>query len=273
MKAIILCVILALMAAVAAGGYALAKPSADFHKVGNDVSDDWGICRNRAFGNDGFYQLSESGFRPVIAFESLGEHADSAYRLGEQVAQEDTDNISRAETIFYFVRDRVNYTPDTDQFEYDEFAQNADELLQTIIREGVGRGDCEDSAVLLAVMYRGAGLRSAIAIGEEHTAALVFLPEYRKASAVFTINDEPGWVWSEATGRKNPLGWVPKDYVGKALAAYEIIAEPVTTEPPPAPATAVSGKGEEGGGSFPFPFIGIMFLLWLIPMFRRKRAR
>ncbi|GAH45380.1 unnamed protein product, partial [marine sediment metagenome] len=69
--------------------------------------------------------------------------------------------FQRAEAVFRFVRDRVKYTPDIDQFDYEEFAQNADELASSIDQNGVGYGDCEDSAVLLAVMYKGAGFRSA----------------------------------------------------------------------------------------------------------------
>jgi hypothetical protein len=29
----------------------------------------------------------------------------------------------------------------------------------------------------------------------------------------------PGWVWAEATGKNNPLGWVPKKLTGVKLAA------------------------------------------------------
>lgn len=274
MKALITCSILVLALTLIAGGYALAVPSSGFNEAAGEVSDDWGVYRTRSYGDDGFFQLSSSGFRPVIAFESLGEHSGAAYRLGEQVAAEYSDDVSRAETVFYFVRNRVTYTTDTDQFKYDEFARNADELAGEIIEKGSAGGDCEDSAVLVAVMCRGAGLRSAIAIGEGHTAALVYLPEYRQASAVFTLDGEPGWIWCEATGRNNPLGWVSGEFVNQNLAAYEVTTEAVTTGPAPAPSIAVAGKSDEDGGSFsfPFPFIGIIFLLWIIPMFRRRRV-
>ena len=251
-----------------------ATPSADFSETGGEVFDDWGIYRTRAFGKDGFYQLSEATFRPVIAFESLGEESGLAYRLGEQIAAEYPDRIERAEAIFRFVRDRVVYTPDIDQFRYDEFAQNADELAITIDQNGVAYGDCEDSAVLLAVMYRGAGLRSAIALGEGHTAALVYLPDYKKASAVFELDGEAGWLWVEATGKTNPLGWVPKEFIGASVAAYEIGEEQVTSQEPAAPSTAVAPKTGATSSSFRPPFFLIVVGIFsLTSLFRRRRRR
>ena len=193
-----------------------------------------------------------------------------AYSLGEQIAAKYPDQIQRAEAVFSFVRDRVNYTSDIDQFKFDEFAQNADELARVIDQDGIGYGDCEDSAVLLAVMYKGAGYRSAIVVGPGHTAALVYLPKYKKATAPFELEGETGWIWAEATGRNNPLGWVPKELIDAELAAYEISEEamdqpqPVTTPSPVVTKT--------GGGVQPFPFIGVIGLLWFLSLFRRRRA-
>ncbi len=273
MKRIMVLLGLAFVTGLAATSYALATPSADFHEINGDIFDDWQISRTRAFGEDGFYQISETGFRPVIAFESLGENADLAYNLGKQFVQQYPDEGQRAEEIFYFVRDRVKYTPDIDQFKYDEFAQNADELAMLIDQNGVGYGDCEDSAVLLAVMYKGAGYRSAILVAPSHTAALVHLPNYSKATAVFELDGEPDWVWAEATGSNNPLGWIPKEFIDAELAAYEISGEAVIpAKPTTAPAATVTGTG--GGSSFsPFPFVSIIGFLWLISLFRRRRPR
>lgn len=264
--------ILVLIIWLAATGYVSATPSEGFRETDGDLFDDWGICRTRASGEDGFYQVSETGFRPVIAFESLGEETNLAYSLGEQFVQKYPDRRQRAEKIFYFVRDRVKYTSDKDQFKHDEFAQNADELATAIEQDGVAYGDCEDSAILLAVMYQGAGYRSAIAIGPSHTAALVYLPEYKKAS-VFVLEGETGWIWAEATGKNNPLGWLPKDLINAELAAYEISAEAIGPgKPIIAPLTTVTKSGG-GSSSFPFPFFGIIGLLWFMSLFRRKRAR
>ncbi len=265
--------LLALVAGLAATGYVMATPSADFHETNGELFDDWGIYRTRAFDEDGFYQITETGFRPVIAFESLGEGTDLAYRLGEQIANKYSDPIQGAEAIFHFVRDRVSYTPDIDQFRYEEFAQNADELADTIVQNGIGYGDCEDSTILLAVMYKGGGYRSAIVVGPSHTAALVYLPNYNKATAVFELEDESGWVWAEATGKNNPLGWVPKDLINANLAAYEIKEEVIAQLKPTTAPSAVVTKTGAGGLSTPFPFIGIIGLLWFMSLFRRRRRR
>ncbi len=270
---VLLGLIVVLLGGLATAGYASASSSEGFHEINGDVFDDWEICRTRAFGEDGFYQISETTFRPVIVFESLGEGAALAYSLGEQIAGKYPDPLPRAEAVFQFVRDRVKYTPDIDQFDHEEFALNADELATSIDQNGVGYGDCEDSAVLLAVMYKGAGYRSAIVVGSGHTAALVYLPDYKKATAVFELEGEPGWVWAEATGKNNPLGWVSKEFINVELAAYEIGEEAIApTEPTTAPAVAVAGTSG-GISSQPFPFIGIIGLLWFMSLFRRRRAR
>lgn len=269
---VLLSLILVFTAGLAATGYASANPSAGFHERNGDIFDDWGISRTRAFGEDGFYQISETGFRPVIVFESLGEEAALAYDLGRQMADKYPDQVQRAEQIFKFVRDRVKYTSDIDQFKHDEFAQNADEVAATLEQDGVAYGDCEDSAVLLAVMYKGAGYRSAIAVAPGHTAALVYLPEYKKAS-FFELGGESGWVWAEATGKNNPLGWVSKELVNKELAAYEITEETIVPDKTTAAPVIAITKTEGGGGS-PFPFFSIFAFLWFISLFRRKkRAR
>ncbi len=268
---ILLSLILISVVGLATTGYALAIPSAGFYERDGDVFDDWEISRTRAFGEDGFYQISETAFRPVIAFESLGGNTDLAYSLGEQIAAKYPDQIQRAEAVFSFVRDRVNYTSDIDQFEFDEFAQNADELAMVIDQDGIGYGDCEDSAVLLAVMYKGAGYRSAIVIGSGHTAVLVYLPDYNKATTVFALEGEPGWVWAEATGKNNPLGWVPKEFINVEVAAYEIKAETIAAAKTTAAySTAVAATGKTTS-SQPFPFFSIILLLWFLPLFRRRR--
>jgi hypothetical protein len=274
MKVKVIAILAAVLAGLIATNYAWATPSANFNELNGEVSDDWGILRTRADGHNGFYQLSETSFRPVITFESLGTDAALAYELGQTFADEQPDSLKRAEAIFQFVRDRVDYTPDVDQFGFEEFAQNADELATTINRDGRGYGDCEDSAVLLAVIYKGAGYRSAIAVGQGHTACLVYLPDYDKATTVFELDGEPGWIWAEATGRNNPLGWAPKEFLNAEVAVYEIGDETVESQgPPPEPATAIAPGS--GGTSIaqPPPFLLVIAFLWIISFVRRRRRR
>jgi hypothetical protein len=122
-------------------------------------------------------------------------------------------------------------------------------------------------------MYKGAGYRSAIVVGEGHTACLLYLPEYSKATTVFEIAGEPGWLWAEATGKNNPLGWVPKEFIGVQLAAYEIATEKVAlTEPTKEPSVAYAESGERTT-SVPIPFLSIIGFMLLLSLFRRGRKR
>jgi predicted transglutaminase-like cysteine proteinase len=279
---VLLGLIVVLLAVVAAAGHVWAFPSQDFHTRGGDIFDDWEICRTAASGVDGFYQVSETGFRPVIAFESLGEEVDLAYSLGEQIADKYPDRLQRAEAVFDFVRDSVEYTSDIDTFGSEEFAQNADELAATIVEDGKGEGDCEDMTVLLAVMFKAAGFRSAIMLLSGHTSVLVYLPGYNKATAFFELEGETGWIWAEATGKNNPLGWAPEQYLDMDIPAYEILAETPAYEipagavapltPPPAAETAFAGTGE-GAASPPYLFFIVIGLLWCLSLLRRARRR
>jgi hypothetical protein len=131
-------------------------------------------------------------------------------------------------------------------------------------------------------MYQAAGFRSAIVLPSGHTAVLVYLPDYNEATAFFELEGESGWVWAEATGRNNPLGWAPKEYLDMEIPAYEISAEipayeipagavaPLT--PPPDPAIAFAGTGE-GVTYRPYLFFIVIGLLWCMSLFRRRRRR
>jgi predicted transglutaminase-like cysteine proteinase len=271
-----------LLAGLATVGQVWAFPSGNFYQRGGQVFDDWDICRTDASGADGYYQIEDNGFRPIIAFESLGEEADLAWSLGQQFAAQYPDRLQRAGAVFDFVRDRVQYTSDIDTFGDEEFAQNADELAATVVDEGTGRGDCEDMTVLLAVLYKAAGFRSAIMLLPEHTAVLVYLPDYSRATAFFDLNGESGWVWAEATGRNNPLGWAPKQYLDEQIPAYEISSEvpsygipagePAALTPPPAAEIAFSGTGQ--GSSYPpYLFLVMLGFLFFLSLLRRRRRR
>ena len=249
----------------------LAIPSAKFYQEGGEIFDDWDICRTEAAGQDGFFQISATGFYPIIVGESLGQNADQAYRIGQQFAEDYSDTFQRAEGIFAFVRDRVRYTSDESQFGFAEFARNADELVVTIGDAGVAYGDCEDYAVLLAVMYKGAGFRSAVVLAPEHAAALVYLPGYRQVNRTLSVAGETGWIWAEATGGNNPLGWMPEEFLGTDLEVYEVEDEALTKgEPPDKPSVVITPDSGSSGINIS-PFFVVIGLLFLISLLRRRR--
>jgi transglutaminase-like putative cysteine protease len=209
---ILVAVVMLFMAAIAL--LSLAWVFRSFEVTDKPVYDSWNICRTTDVAPDGYLKFRSTDFQPVIAYESLGENTGRAYRLGQEFAKKYPDKYQRAEKIFDYARDMVRYTPDIDQFGHRDFAQNADEVEATLSKKGLARGDCEDSAVFLAVMYKGAGYRSAIVLVKRqtggHVAALVYLPGYSKANRFLSVNGETGWVWGEATGKTNDLGWAPE---------------------------------------------------------------
>jgi len=212
-----------------------AWPSGDFYEEDDNIFDDWHVCRTNAYGEGGFFpvkveEISETEYdytlRAVIPLESVGEYIDTAYRLGEQFADEYPDRHQRAEKVFEYVRDRIQYTPDIDQWDIGEYAENADEVANTIQKDGMTYGDCEEFATLLTVMYQGAGFRSAIVCFPGHSAVLVHVPGYEKANRQFNFEGASGWVWAEATAKTNPFGWCPPlEEVEKPILAYEISSE------------------------------------------------
>ena len=193
---------------------ALVRPVKSLGEKGKPVFDTWNVCRTSDAAPDGYLKFSSTGFEPVITVESLGENASIAYKLGQEIAEDYPNIYQRAEKVFDYVRDIVQYTPDIDQFGRKEFAQSADEMATTVEEKGLAYGDCEDYAIFLTVMYKGAGCRSAIVLVKTetggHVAALVYLPGYSKANRFLTVNGETGWVWAEATCRTNDFGWMPE---------------------------------------------------------------
>lgn len=250
----------------------LAVPTSSFYEGGSDIYDDWDVCRTRGDGSDGFLSYAGGEFDPIIAYESLGDNAGRAYVTGFQFAQEYPDLDLRAEAIFAYARDGVSYTSDRSQFGYVEFAQNADELAGIIAGEGKAYGDCEDYAFLLGVMYLGAEMRSAIVLAPDHAATLVYLPGYVGANRVLTLDGEEGWIWAEATGGNNPLGWMPDQYMRVDLAARELKNIGLPAPAPQTKPVVEVTRGQGGGFSLPVPpFWLIMIGLWLISRVGRRR--
>lgn len=240
-----------------------------FYKQGGEIYDSWHISRTRSEGEDGFFQVSQKGFRPIITFESLGRNAGVTYRLGQEFLRRFPDPVERAEQIYEFVRDNVRYTHDIDRFGYPEFAQNADELVGKI-ENGKAYGDCEDYAIVLATICKAAGHRSAIALIPGHAAALVYLPGYRKAPISFELNQQPGWIWAEATGRNNPLGWCPKQAMRGNILAYEITEiEDLTPKVEPKGQIIHVKEKEASRGRRGVPLLSTSLIMWTIPSISR----
>ncbi|MFC2016261.1 transglutaminase domain-containing protein [Chloroflexota bacterium] len=253
---------------------ALASPSQGFFERGDDIYDSFGISRNRSVGEDGFMQISEDSFAPIITRESLGENMDVAWKLGQEFAEKYPEPNQRARQIFYFVRNNVVYTSDKDEFGREEFAQNADELAGAILENGAAPGDCEDAAILLAVIYKAAGFRSAIVLTTDHAATLVYLPDYNETARALTLEDEAGWVWAEATGRTNPLGWFAPSLVNKLMVAREVSDDTIPKKELTYRVTSIQRASSRGGFSFGgiSPFFSVLLMLWLFSSMRKRPA-
>ncbi|MFW6056000.1 MAG: transglutaminase domain-containing protein [Chloroflexota bacterium] len=251
----------------------VAIPTGSYYGEGDMVYDDWDVCRTRGDGADGFLRYVGASFEPVIARESLGDNAHVAYSRGKDFIPKYPDRVERAEAIFSYVRDNVHYMSDKSQFGHVVFAQNADELYSEMMEEGRAYGDCEDYAVLLGVMCLGAGLRSAIVLAPDHAATLVYVPDYRLANRVLTVNGEHGWVWAEATGRNNPFGWMPERYMRVGLAAHELQDRGLAPSPPTDKPEVTLTRSTGAGFSLPVPpFYLIVGLLWLVSRLGRRRS-
>ena len=278
LKAPLAALLVILAVGLIAPSLAGAAASENFFRLGSDIVDDWGVVRTRASGVNGFLGVTATGFDPIIARESLGERADIAWQLGEEFARKYPDRNQRAERIFNYVRDRVVYTSDSDQFGTPEFAQNADEVAMTIVANGSALGDCEDSAVLLAVMYKAAGYRSAMVLMPGHVATLVYLPEYKKAARKLSLAGEGGWVWAEATGANNPFGWVPEALISDGILASEVLAGALEGQRDATSAATVEDEPTRSGGGGSsikglLLLVMVMGVLWLMAGGRGTKGR
>jgi len=197
----------------------LADQSEGFTRKGYYWYDDWGVNRNNAAGDDGYL--------PAIVYESLGQNVELAHQFGRWFLTEYSDRVTRAEKIMSFVQSMVKYKYDeenpyvlavTRNDKQEEWAWNPDEMAHMIAlaydNREVAYGDCEDFAFILTVMYFAAGYDVTIVDATDHIAILIWLPEYPNANVYWDVDDGrgAGWIWVEATGDRNPLGWTPDDY-------------------------------------------------------------
>lgn len=176
--------------------------------------DSWGFNRN--------YYGGDNGYMPNVAYETLGINRESAYDLGEWFRASYADNVQRAVAILRYVQRWTEYGFDADNVvmggvPQEEWAWNADEMAHMFnaTTNTVAVGDCEDIAFLCATIYMGAGFDAAMVLAPRHVALLIWLPEYPNANYYWDIQNDgrgEGWIWVEATGEQNPLGWTPPDF-------------------------------------------------------------
>jgi len=215
---------------------ASAFPASNFSQQYGDWYDNWGIDRNDA----GTYG-DLPGYLPNLAYETLGDNKELAYSIGQWFLENYTSKTDRAVAILKYVQTWTYYGYDSDNFirngvAQDEWAQNADEFAHAF-NETTGVkavGDCEDMAFLCGTIYVGAGFDAAVIDATDHCALLIWLPEFSNANDYWDINDGrgAGWIWVEATGSSNPLGWTPSDFEDGGWTAYPITNSSVFVNAP-----------------------------------------
>ena len=230
---LLFCILIAAVNQTASG-----VPASSFTLENGDWYDNFGINRN--------YYAGPDGFLPNLAYETLGENKELAYSIGERFQANYVSKTGRAVAILKYVQTWTEYGYDGDNvvrngIAQDEWAWNADEMAHAFNEvTGVKAiGDCEDMAFLCGTIYVGAGFDAAIVDATDHAALLIWLPEFSNANSYWDLpNDgrDAGWIWVEATGKYNPLGWTPPDFGDGGWTAYPIgplesVPEPVPPQP------------------------------------------
>jgi hypothetical protein len=207
-------------------GRARGIPSSGFTTKNGEWYDSFGIDRNQYDGSHGYL--------PNMAYETLNANRELAYSIGAWFQDNYPSTTARAKAILQYVQTWTEYGYDSDNVvkdgvSQDEWAWNADEMAHKF-NETTGVkavGDCEDMAFLCATIYTGAGIDAAIVDAPGHVACLIWLPEFSNADNYLDLpndNRGSGWIWVEATGSTNPLGWTPQDYTDGNWNAYPISA-------------------------------------------------
>ena len=206
---------------------ARAFPASSFNqRQDGDWYDNWGIDRNNGGTNGEF-----PGFIPNIECETLGQNKELAYSIGQQFLDQYQSRVDRATAILKFVQTWTYYSYDKDfksmnGVPQDEWCQNADEFAHAFNQTtGVtAPGDCDCMATLCGTIYVAAGFDAALIDATTHEAVLIWLPEFSNANDYWDLNDGrgKGWIWVEATGSTNPLGWTPSDFEDGGWTAYPI---------------------------------------------------
>jgi hypothetical protein len=127
-------------------------------------------------------------------------------------------------------------------------------------------GDCEDMAFLCGTIYVGAGFDAAVIDAPDHCALLIWLPEFSNANDYWSLPNDSrgaGWIWVEATGSSNPLGWTPPDFENGGWTAYSIGSTAFTAEPEPFQSTSTPTGFPSIDSDVLITIIGIVFSIIL----------
>jgi hypothetical protein len=233
----LLCVLVVAVSLTANG-----LPASSFTIEEGDWYDNWGIDRN--------YYGGPNGYLPNLATETLNENKELSYSIGERFQANYPSKTDRAVAILKYVQTWTEYGYDSDNvvrdgISQDEWAWNADEMAH-VFNETTGVkaiGDCEDMAFLCGTIYVAAGFDATIVDAPDHVALLIWLPEFSNANDYWDLSNDDrdaGWIWVEATGSSNPLGWTPPDFEDGGWNAYPIGSLEFTSESEPTQSTSTS---------------------------------
>ena len=183
-----------------------------------------------SFGLTRDYAEGIVGYIPGLFSETIGSNSELAYSIGMDFSNDYSNSNSRADAILSYVQHWTQYGYDEDNVvmggkTQSEWAWNADEMAHSIdVNKGItATGDCEDMAFLCETIYYGAGYETAIVDAPGHVALLIWLPDYPNANVywdLFGDDKGAGWIWVEATGSENPVGWTPSDFFDGNWSAY-----------------------------------------------------
>jgi hypothetical protein len=226
--------------------------------------DAWGITRTNAEGSHVYL--------PLMLSETIGKNSERAYQIGETFKDTYSDRNTMAAKILKYVQTWVDYGYDEDNVfmngvAQQEWAWNADELAHSFDETNgqVAVGDCEDIAFLCATIYRGAGIDVALVDAPGHVAVLIWLPDYSNANQYWDLSEDDqgaGWIWVEATGSSNPLGWTPPDFSDGQWTAYTYVNNEYIQQQPIE--TSADGTGTGGTGTDEFSSWDIVFLIVVV---------
>jgi hypothetical protein len=236
-----------------------------------DWYDAWGITRTYAEGR--------YGYLPQLLAETIGDNREEAYSIGQRLRDNYSDRNTLATKVMRYVQTWVEYGYDSDNVFMDgvsqeEWAWNADELAHSFDASTgqVAVGDCEDMAFLGATIYEGAGFETAIVDAPEHVALLIWLPDFQNANQYWDLDDGrgSGWIWVEATGSTNPLGWTPPDFSDGGWIAYTHVGDTFYSSQPYSGSTDGTGSDGSGSGGFDWDLV-ILIVVIVFILFTKSR--